>query len=56
MCIGPCIFVINEEEEEEGGEEEEPTRCCLVFYYTYEKAQHVSGNTMPIIRSSRLNL
>jgi hypothetical protein len=29
MCIGPCIFVINEEKE--------PTRCYLVFYYIYER-------------------
>jgi hypothetical protein len=31
MCIGPCVFVINEEEEEE------PTRCYLMFYCTCDR-------------------
>ena len=37
-----------------GMERIKPTRCYTMVYWTLWIAQHVSGITMPIIRSSRL--
>ena len=48
--LGPLLFLkyINDMERIK------PTRCYTMVYWTLRIAQHVSGITMPIIRSSRL--
>ena len=46
MSVWPCIVV--------DMKRVKPTRCYPMVYWTLWVAQHVSGITMPIIRSSRL--
>ena len=46
MSVWPCIV--------DDMERIKPTRCYTMVYWTLWIAQHVSGITMPIIRSSRL--